>query len=378
MRLFRKGFRSALSSAVLLAILLAALLTSCSSGTGEASRFEAAFAVHEPDETVVTVNGRSVPWKEFFCYIVYYITYVEEDVGAVGNWNAPYYGDISLQQFVLDGAVEWLTFDAALERDASADGCFLQAEDEKILDAEWEELIAKYGSEDALKKELASYCCTEELYRKILRNLLLSEKYLDALYGENGARLTDGEAEEFTACDGYLMAKQIFISTVETDGEGNTVPVAEEAYRERLSLAQKLAQELKNAPEEERETRFEELKSAYGADARVSFYEASLFTASDVGAEIYDGTLATALHSVSGILETEGGFHVMLRLPVDYDAVPMAYSGKTGREEKQYSLRSLTANAMYEKRMAAASETIPVTLTALYDSLDFNGMFAAG
>lgn len=96
-----------------------------------------------------------------------------------------------------------------------------------------------------------------------------------------------------------------------------------------------------------------------------------------MGAEIYDGTLATEIGHDSGVLETEDGFHIMLRLPIDYDAVPLTYSEIDGADAGQYTFCSLAARTMYEKYLVQLAEMVSVKQTDTLDTLDFNELFCA-
>jgi hypothetical protein len=76
---------------------------------------------------------------------------------------------------------------------------------------------------------------------------------------------------------------------------------------------------------------------------------------------------------LSGIVETEFGYHIILRIPIDYDAIPIALSN----ERNPHSLRQLAVLHDFDLRLSEWRNSLDANLvfSPEYLSIDLETMF---
>ena len=75
---------------------------------------------------------------------------------------------------------------------------------------------------------------------------------------------------------------------------------------------------------------------------------------------------------VSDIVATSYGYHILLRLPVNYDAIPSAYSQYVnyGYDPSELTLRYLTAQSMFSSVTDGWITNAEIVRTQTLDNLD--------
>lgn len=164
-------------------------------------RYQKLLAVYDQSETVLSFDGTPVTWQEYCYAVAYHVAYVDDSRGTVKNWNETLTGETTYGEYVLENAEKWLLYNAALTRGAKETGIALDASDEKEVLKQWEEAVKTAGSEEALLREMSTYCCNKELYLSMLRTRALSEKVFEALYGDAKEDLDANSAFEEKLAD---------------------------------------------------------------------------------------------------------------------------------------------------------------------------------
>ena len=333
-----------------------------------------AYASLEANTVMLTINGNDVLWDEFFYLMDYTITSLQSEVGDITDWTAEYSDGITYEQYVLDSVVEYVLEDAAIEYGAEEIGVTLTDEMEAEIQSDWESMVESYGSEEALMELLEADYCSKDIYQDYLRVLSLRQACLAELYGEDGGKLTDDEVAEYTAEDGYMMAKHILMLTTITDESGNSTAMTDEEKAEVLEKMEGLLDELNNYDGDDFDAYFEEIMNANTEDTGIaSFPDGYLFQTGDMVTEFEEGTLALEIGQISDIVETDYGYHIIYRIPINYDVTPMVYSSYY-----TYSLRYITALMMFDSVWDVWFNSISPTYSDAYNELDLSEIFAVG
>ena len=336
-----------------------------------------AAAYFEPDEVIMTVNGVDYDWQKFFYLNNYYVNYLEYYNGAFASWDDTVQDGATVKEYVLDSSRDWVLYDAAIRTNAEKLGVSLSEEDKAEIRDNIQETVERYGGEEAFQEQLEKNFCTMELYTDLSETTALANKVFAELYGEHGEKLSDEEVAEYTSLDGYLMAKHILILNSKTDDEGKEVALEGEELAAARAKIDEIKAQLDACPPDQIAAKFDELMAEYSEDPGTEMYPGGyLFQDGNMVQEFEDATKALEIGQYSDVVETDYGFHIIYRLPIDFDAVPSAYSYYVQSGEDQYTLRYITALGQFDSVVASWQDSLDVTYGKAYEQIDFEKMFA--
>lgn len=299
MKLFRKSM-----AVVLACVLAAAAFSGCSKGPGSSTSDSEEYLV-ESDGTrtkvtsVATIEGKPVTLSEFKYNFLPQKTSYELQQGSAELWTQ----NPELFTALKDSALEYIRTERVLDKFAEENGMTM-TEAEK--DAEVEKYIAEAkegsGGDAEFADALASMGMDEAIYRALLRSQLISMKVQDEMVKPDGKFApTDEEAKaDFEA--NYLRAKHILISP---QSEADDAATLEARATEALNRAK--------AGEN-----FDELIAEYGTDPGMTYTpEGYYFTDGDMVTEFYEGAKALADNEISNLVQSQFGYHIIQRLPLE-------------------------------------------------------------
>ena len=317
-----------------------------------------AYAAHAPEETVLTVNGESVRWDEYFyCLSVFYqqlkmMGITDWDTEASQIDSSAEEGD-TVQDYILKNIEDsilrpyWVVGQEAERR-----GLSITEEEQAELDEQDETVIENYfdGDRQAFLDYLAENWFPYEFYKRMNRAELLMEKLFNDLYGESGEEISDEDALAYAEEGGYLQAKHILYTLLDDDGEHLS---DEEAAGIRAHAEEVLAELRGISDRDELLRRFDELVESEGEDPGMSTYpDGYIFPDGYMVTEFREAAEALEDYGISDIVETSYGYHIILRVPLDVDGTEVS-SGQSIRlmtAYKQYNeiLRSWCDEAVLE------------------------------
>lgn len=311
--------------------------------------YDAIYALHEPDEVVMTIDGREVTWQDYFFayysqayameqnFLMYqYYGYAlgwQDQADAEGHTYAELVGpsaEENLRQIVL---VEEVSEEKNVQN---------SEEDERTLQEQHQANVEYYCGEDGDEEQLFEQLREQlyirpEMYWRILNYGIKSQSLYRELYGENGELLSDEQVLAWMEEQGILSANHILLTTMDLQ---TYEQLDEDTVAERTALAQELAAELQAIEDPaEREARFLELKEQYCADGGSYVFGPGVMVD-----EFYDGALALEPGQVSDPIQTVYGYHIILRRPLQADDLVF-----TGSDEQ--SARSLMAQEQFSQMM---------------------------
>lgn len=314
--------------------------------------YEALYALHDPAEIVMTAYGRDIRWDEYFYYLYRQCTSIEDYFKNMAMYGMPLsWGDVAEgeNETYADLAVESA---ANVARGLAATASFTVESGAVLTDAERAEIeekvqsdIAAVCGEGATREDLNEYLKTlympVELYDYMNEISVLYQSGFNALYGENGEKLSEEEAMAWLNDNGYMSANHILLMTKDPATQES---LDDAAKAEKLAKAEEIAAELQAIEDrDELMARFAELKAEFDEDTgKVAYPDGYVFQPGEMVAEFEDAVKAQEPYQVSDPVESAYGYHVIMTLPLDVDSVLQHSS--TGAE---LTARSMAANEAY-------------------------------
>lgn len=326
--------------------------------------YEKLYALHQPEETVMIIDGKNISWGEYFSWLYMSAMQTEQYFSTMANygmplsWSDPVEDDpeVTYASSTITGAENTLKQILTIEGFAQAQGVEPSEETlaamEEQRTSDRKTTVGEDGTAEDFAQYLMSLYRSEDAYERTIRANFTSQQQFADTYGENAEKVSDEQAMAYLEENGYLSANHILFMTIDPQtGEA----LDEEAAAEKKASAEKLAEELQAIEDqEELVKRFKELKEEYCEDTgKTAYPDGYVFLPGEMVEEFESGCKALEDYQVSDPVKSSYGYHVILRLPVSADTV-ITYSN-TGAA---YTARNLFANYDYAKGLDAYLEKL--------------------
>ena len=293
--------------------------------------YEALYALHDPAEVVMIVDGKDITWGEYFSWLYMSAMQTEQYFVSMGNYGVPLkwsdavgedgstYADAAIA-----GGENTLRQLLTILGYAESQGVVASQETLDAIqaqrDSDKKATVGEEGTEEDFAAYLHSLYRSEEAYqRATTANYLNIQNYTDT-YGAEAEKVSEEQALSYLKEQGYLRANHILLSTMDLQtGEA----LDEATVAEKEALAQKLVTELQAIQDpEELVERFRELKEEYCEDSgKTAYPDGYVFLPGEMVTEFEEGVTALADYGLSQPVKTSYGYHIILRLPLSADAV---------------------------------------------------------
>ncbi len=219
-------------------------------------------------------------------YDYYYLNFLAEGIGAEEA------ADKTLAELKRIGAI----FSLAEEH-----GVSLEKEERKAVEAELEATIENFGGKEKFEEGLAEYNMTRELYVSLSQMNSLEIALRTYVTDEvSGVIKSDDETVESDIAENFIAAKQILIA----NDEGDDVD-------ENRALAADILAKLAAGQD------FDALAEEYGEDDSMDITYGRYFTDGMFPEAFENAAKRLAVGEMSELIESEVGFHIILRMPID-------------------------------------------------------------
>ena len=272
------------------------------------------------DTIVASVDGNGAPAELLTYEIGYTCSYLDYMMQMYTGEGLDLTGTLptgeNAQDYVKNAALDSVKQLLVLENVADRVGVTLSEEDQTALDGEIAELIEAAGGEDAFRAELYRVGLTLPGYERMSRASYLYSALHDA-YTTPGSELyaTDDTLHAYAVGLGYISADHILLSTVDPT---TRQPLDEATVAEKRTLAEDILAQLRSSKEPE--ALFTELANQYSEDpGRVANPEGYTFTTGEMVEAFETAAYALDEGQISDIVESDYGFHILLRKPLDVD-----------------------------------------------------------
>lgn len=351
------------------------MLCCCAAGCGSDTK----------EDTVMTVNGTAVSFDEYMAGLNQAVSELEDLYqsysGTSVDWDGKFLFDdtVTNLEWCLKRAGQQVARYRVVEQKAKEMGVTLTDEQTTAIDDQIQDIKDQYVTSDdkadtQLQAFFASYGYTEDSYRERCRlNYLYSDLFTE-IYGEQGSKLSDDKVQAYAKENDYITSAHILLLTSETvtdaDGKSSSKELSDEQKAEKKAKAEELCAELKAITDDtERWTRFKELMNEYSEDTGLpQFPEGYCFTKGSMVTEYDDASRALKEYEVSDVVESQFGYHVIMRLPTKgTDLV----SYRNGYTQSVVPLTYLAAPVEFDADIADWASSADIKYTKLYDSIDF-------
>lgn len=339
--------------------------------------YEALYALHDPAEVVMIVDGKDITWGEYFSWLYMSAMQTEQYFVSMGNYGVPLkwsdavgedgstYADAAIA-----GGENTLRQLMTILGYAESQGVVASQETLDAIqaqrDSDKKATVGEEGTEEDFAAYLHSLYRSEEAYqRATTANYLNIQNYTET-YGAEAEKVSEEQALSYLKEQGYLRANHILLSTMDLQtGEA----LDEATVAEKEALAQKLVTELQAIQDPEKLVeRFRELKEEYCEDSgKTAYPDGYVFLPGEMVTEFEDGVTALADYGLSQPVKTSYGYHIILRLPLSADAV-VSYDN-TGAA---VTGRSLFASYDYAAGLDAYLENLSVEYVGGFQAPDLS------
>lgn len=307
------------------------------------------------DEVVITAGDSEIPAADCLYWLNRIIgSYFSQFGGAMTTlpWDTELEEGLTFGQYILNQAVEMAVFHSMLRQLAQAEGLSPDPSIASDMNSDYAGKVAQAdGDETRVIHALWADLLTKELLTKLTENSDLYDQLQELYYGENsGSYPTDAEVNAYLDENGYFRVKHILLMTVD---QATNQPLEEAETARKKAAADDLLAQLRAA--EDPIALFDRLMNEYSEDGGLlTNPDGYIFDASSslVGG-FREATLALAVGEISGVVETDYGYHIMLRLPID----PADY-------------RDECVSELMGKRIDAERDRLGVVRTGALDKLD--------
>ena len=309
---------------------------------------------------VMTVNGDEVRADEYAGMLYNYMLYYEQTYASFGLtniWENEEMGP-AMFQMAKDSAYNQVISSHVALRKMDEAGLTLSYSDQMELQTQLSDTIDAFGSEERYAQMLASMGFTPDMYSNMMYSSACYRTLEEYYYGENGINQpTDEELiaqfEQTYPSSEAIAAEHILITTTNpTTGETRTADEAKATAQETLERV--------NSGES-----FEDVMNEVSEDPGLASYpNGYVFIEGQMLQPFYEAAKALDEGEVSDIVETDAGYHIIKRLPLDYTAMLESY-------------RAELVNAMgatMENLLAKWMKEADVQTTDVYDEITYENV----
>lgn len=310
-------------------------------------------------EIVLTVNGEGVTWEEFRYWMFAGLSYQGIEPNEETDWEAEVYEGMTLREYAMEDAVHSALLYTVVDQTAEQMGITMTEEKEEELDGIMQSNIEYAGGEEVFQDYLKENRLSYSLMRDMLKTSIFYSDLFTALFGARGEKLSDQEAMLFGEENGYFRAKHILMANQDADG----TPLDEEAMAAKRATLEGVLAELREA--EDPAAVFDARMWDFSEDPGLSSYpDGYQFRRGDMVQAFQDAVESLEDYGISDVIEMEYGYSLVLRLPLDPEAVAITDA------QYGYTLRYNAATYAFELLVQSWIDEAELAYTDAFDRID--------
>lgn len=309
------------------------------------------------EKTIIEIDDVKISENVYTAALNYANALIEQQLGTKLNDYLDmeiFEGGITGAQYLKDETDLLLCELALAEIIADDYGIKLTKEEEKITEDKKQSQIDYIGGRKEFLQALEQSGINEEYYDFSLRSdSLFAKIYQELFLGDGELALTADQVADKLLEGNYVRVKHVLVMGKSTDAD----------FNEKKALAEDIAKRAKNGED------FEELINTYGEDPGMEsnpdgyLFDKDGYTADGTGqmvAEFTEASNALEVGGVSGIVQSEHGFHIIKRYPFTREYII----------ENKTTYESMVATEAFTAKMQEYSDKVEIKRTSNYDKVD--------
>lgn len=232
-------------------------------------------------------------------------------------WDTEITEGVTFAQYMLDQALDAAVLHCSLREMAGQDGLTPDPSIASKLEAEYLDMVIQAeGDEEKVTHMFWATMLTKELLTTLNENSDLYNQLREKRFGEDSGHYpTDAEVNAYLNDIGRYRAKHILLATIDLD---TREPLDEATIAQKRATADDLLSQLRAA--EDPIALFDDLMHRYSEDTGLEANPEGYTTQKgEMVAPFEEAALALENGEISGVVESDFGYHIILRLPMNPD-----------------------------------------------------------
>ncbi len=306
-----KNIRNRALALVLALVLLTGLLSGCGQ---EEDPIQEAFGF--PGDTVMlTVDGNDVTASDLMYWMAYNADYIAQYYQTIGqeiDWSATLGGSQPVGEYVKEQSRQTAILYSTVTAHTAAAGYSFDPDDADYK-VQFEEAKENMGGQEEFQRFLKEMCLTEDSFHAVNSVALVYQHMQEGICRKGGEyEPSQEELKQYVADKDLLSARHILLMT--KDPQTNEA-LSQEQAAEKKTKAEGFVSQLQAIEDpKQRSDKFNELMKANSEDSGLASYpNGYLFGAGEMVEEFEEATRGLEIGQVSGIVESNYGYHIILR-----------------------------------------------------------------
>ena len=306
------------------------------------------------DEVVAKVGEYEITAADYLYWLNRVIdNYLSQFNGQVTTlpWDTEMGDSLTFGQYMLDQAMDVTVFYAVTRQMAQADGLTPDPSVASDTDQYYADLVFQAGGDETkVTYTLWANMLTRDQFTRLNEDSDLYDQLQELRFGESSGNYpTDAEVNAYLDETGQYRAKHILLATIDLD---TREPLDEETIAQKKATADDLLSQLRAA--EDPIALFDTLMNEYSEDTGLATNPDGYTTSKGLMVAPFEETaLALQNGEISDIVESDFGYHIILRLPLNPD-----------------DFRSECISDRINAKITQEQERLGLEKTAAFDKLD--------
>lgn len=306
------------------------------------------------DEVLVRLGTAEITANDYLYWLQRSISdYLEPFGGQMTTlpWDTEMSDGLTFGQYMLDDALDAAALHCMLRELARQENLTPDPEVATQVDKQYADMVVQAGSDESrVIHTLWTQMLSRELLTTLNENTELFDQLAELYYGENSGHYpTDAEVNAYLDEVGRYKAKHILLATIDLD---TREPLDEATVAQKKAQAEDFLAQLRAA--EDPIALFDDLMNEHSEDSGLATNPDGYTTAKgEMVAPFEEAALALKAGEISEVVESDFGYHIILRLPLDPD-----------------DFRDDCVGSLMEKRIDQEIERLGLEKTAAFDKLN--------